>query len=152
MALAPVFTVVSRWVGTRLDDAEIDDDGTGEKDAPTHRLGAARSGAAIQAVSIAQRGPDGRQMQRRQRIESVAMLSHVAKLWCVWAGVQPQQVTCTPSTCLSMLHTHTWYARTTPKCQFRFQFSPKAAASPNSPALTFVASVSSAATHLHHLA
>ena len=59
MVLAPVFTVVSHyWGGDEVGvDAEIDDDRTGEKDEPTHRLGAARSGAAIQAVPIAQREP-----------------------------------------------------------------------------------------------
>lgn len=67
-------------MGKRLVDAEIDDDGTGEKDAPTHRLGRREAVQLFKQSQLRGIGRDGHQEQRRQRIESVAMLSHVAKL------------------------------------------------------------------------
>lgn len=93
-------------VGTRLVDAEIDDDRTGEKDAPTHRLGQREAAQLFKQCQLRGFGRDGRQVQRRQRIESVAMLSQVAKLRLVrlgrrstarhvapWAGASPSAPT-----------------------------------------------------------
>lgn len=73
--------VVSCWGwGKRLVDGEIDDNGSMEKGGHTPRCGQREAQVLLEQSQLRGFGRDGGPMRRRQRIESVAMLSHVAKL------------------------------------------------------------------------